>query len=65
LDRDVAAAERADDVISLTPAIWPRRRSSGVASEEATVVGSAPGSDADTVIIGKSTRGTAATGMKR
>ena len=27
----------------MTPAIWPRRRSSGAASEEATVAGSAPG----------------------
>jgi hypothetical protein len=40
------------EVISVTPAIWPNRRSSGVASEEATVAGSAPGNDADTVIIG-------------
>ena len=40
------------EVISLTPAIWPRRRSSGVASEDATVAGSAPGRLAETEIIG-------------
>ena len=33
------------EVISVTPAIWPRRRSSGAASEEATVAGSAPGNE--------------------
>src|ERR1035441_2430733 len=53
------------DVISVTPAIWARRRSSGAAREEATVAGSAPGSEAETLIIGKSTRGMAATGMRR
>src|SRR6185436_8072188 len=53
------------EVISETPAIWPSRRSSGVASEDATVAGLAPGSDAETVTIGKSTRGIGATGMKR
>ena len=51
------------EVISETPAIWPRRRSSGVASEAATVAGSAPGSEAETITTGKSTRGTGATGM--
>src|ERR1039458_3608681 len=51
------------DVISVTPAIWARRRSSGAASEDATVAGSAPGRLAETLIIGKSTRGMAATGM--
>src|SRR3954447_15534110 len=53
------------EVISLTPAICPSRRSSGAASEDATVAGSAPGNDADTLIIGKSTRGIAATGIER
>ena len=52
------------EVISVTPAIWARRRSSGAAREEATVAGSAPGNEAETLIIGKSTRGMAATGMK-
>ncbi len=40
------------DVISLTPAMMPRRRSSGVATLEAMVSGLAPGSDADTEIAG-------------
>src|SRR2546429_4538726 len=38
------------DVISETPAICPSRRSSGAASDEATVAGSAPGNEADTDI---------------
>src|SRR5262245_6877083 len=50
------------DVISVTPEIWPRRRSSGAATEDATVAGSAPGRDANTEMTGKSTRGIAATG---
>jgi hypothetical protein len=33
--------------------------------EEATVAGSAPGSDAETAMVGKSTRGIAATGRNR
>ena len=37
-----------DDVISVTPAIEPRRRSSGVVTLVATVSGDAPGSDAVT-----------------
>ncbi len=53
------------EVISVTSAIWASRRSSGAASEEATVSGSAPGNEADTEIIGKSTRGIAATGRNR
>ena len=52
------------EVISVTPAIWAKCRSRGAAREEATVAGAAPGSDAETLIIGKSTRGMAATGMK-
>ena len=52
------------EVISVTPEIWPRWRSSGAASEEATVSGSAPGSDAPTEIIAKSTRGIGATGSR-
>ena len=43
----------------MTPEICPKRRSSGAASVEATVAGSAPGMRAETVIIGKSTRGMA------
>src|SRR6267154_6519561 len=53
------------EVISDTPAIWPSRRSSGAATEEATVAGSAPGNEADTEMTGKSTRGIAATGSDR
>src|ERR1051326_6810471 len=53
------------DVISVTPAICPRRRPSGAAIDDATVAGSAPGSDAETEITGKSTRGIAATGRNR
>src|SRR4051812_35788156 len=45
------------DVISLTPAITPRRRSSGVATLVAIVSGLAPGRLADTEIAGKSTCG--------
>ena len=41
-----------DEVISLTPAITPSRRSSGVATLVAMVSGLAPGSRADTEIVG-------------
>ncbi len=41
------------DVISLTPAITPRRRSSGVATLLAMVEGLAPGSEALTEITGE------------
>jgi len=40
------------EVISLTPAITPRRRSSGVATLLAIVSGLAPGSVALTEIVG-------------
>jgi hypothetical protein len=50
------------EVISLTPAIRPKRRSSGVATAEAIVCGLAPGSPAETLMVGKSTRGSGATG---
>src|ERR1700733_10328563 len=50
------------DVISLMPAMRPKRRSRGVATEEAIVSGLAPGSDAETLIVGKSTRGSGDTG---
>src|SRR5882762_508177 len=53
------------DVISVTPAMAPRRFSSGAARDEATVAGSAPGRDAEITIIGKSTRGIGATGILR
>jgi uncharacterized protein (DUF4213/DUF364 family) len=41
-----------DDVISVTPAIRPNERSSGVATVAAIVSGLAPGSDACTEIVG-------------
>src|ERR1700684_1812224 len=50
------------DVISVTPAIRPNWRSSGVATEEAMISGLAPGKPAPTEIVGKSTWGRAATG---
>jgi len=52
------------DVISETPAICAKRRSSGAASYEAAVAGSTPGSCALTEIVGKSTFGSGATGRK-
>jgi len=42
----------------------PNCRSSGVATAEAMVCGSAPGSDAPTLITGKSIFGSEATGRK-
>src|SRR5580765_6796238 len=51
-----------DEVISLTPAMRPSWRSSGVATVDAIVSGSAPGSCAVTEITGKSTCGSGETG---
>src|SRR5512136_2896005 len=53
------------DVISVTPAINPKWRSSGAATDEAMVSGSAPGRFADTWMVGNSTWGSGATGSKR
>ena len=50
------------DVISVTSAIWPRWRSSGLATLVATVSGLAPGNCALTEMVGKSTCGSGATG---
>src|SRR5664279_50912 len=50
------------EVISVTPAMRPNWRSSGVATDEAMVSGEAPGSPADTWIVGKSTCGSGETG---
>src|ERR1700679_884887 len=61
---DVDANELVD-VISVTPAMRPKRRSSGVATEEAIVSGFAPGSVAVTLIVGKSTFGSGETGKSR
>ena len=54
-----------DDVISVTPAIAPKARSSGVATVAAMVSGLAPGMLADTAIVGKSTCGKGDTGNKK
>ncbi len=53
-----------DEVISVSPAMRPKRRSSGVATEDAIVSGLAPGSWALTWMVGKSTRGSGATGSR-
>src|SRR5580692_9868894 len=49
-------------VISLTPEIRPKARSKGVATDEAMISGLAPGSEADTEMVGKSTWGRGETG---
>src|SRR5262245_52355247 len=51
-----------DDVLSVTAAIRPNCRASGVATDDAIVSGLAPGSDAKTEIVGKSTCGSGDTG---
>jgi hypothetical protein len=50
------------DVIWVMPGIVANARSRGAATEDAIVSGLAPGRLADTLIVGKSTRGRAATG---
>src|SRR5262245_6053710 len=50
------------DVISETPAMRPNRRSSGIATAVAIVVGLAPGRLALTLRVGKSTLGNGDTG---
>src|SRR5271170_1193422 len=54
-----------DEVISLTPAIRPNWRSSGVATEDAMISGLAPGKLAPTEIVGKSICGNGDTGNER
>jgi hypothetical protein len=53
------------EVISVTLAMRPNCRSSGAATDEAMVSGLAPGSDADTEMVGKSICGKGDTGRKR
>ncbi len=53
------------DVISVIPAIRPSERSSGVVTAVAMVSGLAPGSDAETRIVGISTRGKGEIGSSR
>ena len=48
--------------IAVTPAMLPSARSSGVATLAAIVSGLAPGNEAFTWIVGKSTCGSGATG---
>src|SRR5215471_14978051 len=54
-----------DEVISVTPAILPNCRSSGVATDDAMISGLAPGKPAATEIVGKSICGRAETGKTR
>ena len=51
-----------EEVISVTPAMRPNWRSSGVATAEAMVSGLAPGNPAETLMVGNSTSGRGATG---
>ena len=53
------------EVIDSIPAIVENCFSSGVATEEAIVSGSAPGKLADTLIVGKSTLGRSLTGSRK
>ena len=53
-----------DEVISVTPAMRPNCRSKGVATDEAIVSGLAPGSPAETLMVGNSTCGSGDTGRK-
>ena len=53
------------EVIEVMPAMVANWRSSGVATEAAMVSGLAPGRLAVTWMVGKSTRGRAATGSSR
>ena len=63
LDGDLGAARaNSCDVIELTPAMVENWLSSGVATAEAMVSGSAPGRLAETVMVGKSTAGNSLTG---
>src|SRR5215831_11625722 len=54
-----------EEVICVTPAMRPNWRSRGVATAEAIVSGLAPGRLAPTLMVGKSTCGSGATGRKR
>jgi hypothetical protein len=51
-----------DEVISVTDAIRPNWRSSGVATDDAMVSGLAPGNPALTEMVGNSTSGSGDTG---
>src|SRR5437667_7195802 len=60
----VEAPSRLVDVISVTPAMRPNWRSSGVATDDAMVSGLAPGSADWTWIVGNSTCGSGETGRR-
>src|SRR5580700_937057 len=51
-----------EEVISVTPAIWPNCRSRGVATDDAIISALPPGKPALTEMVGKSTSGRGATG---
>src|SRR6188768_2514846 len=53
-----------DEVISVTPAMRPSWRSSGVATDVDIVSGLPPGNEADTEIVGMSTCGSGDTGNR-
>ena len=61
----LVAPSKLSEVISVTPAMRPNWRSSGVATADAIVSGLAPGSAAPTEITGYSTWGSGATGSCR
>jgi hypothetical protein len=61
---DVLPSDDVDD-IDVTSAMVEKRFSNTEATDEAIVSGLAPGTCADTLMVGKSTRGTAATGSCR
>ena len=62
LQRDACPPSELDEVISVMPAMWPSCRSSGVATEAAMICALAPGRLALTLMVGKSTCGSGATG---
>src|ERR1700744_1703879 len=51
-----------EEVISVTPAMWPNCRSRGVATDDAIISALAPGRLALTEMVGKSTWGSGETG---
>src|SRR5436309_15694118 len=61
----VEAPSRLEEVISVTPAMRPNWRSSGVATDDDMVSALAPGSAADTWMVGNSTCGSGETGKSR
>ena len=62
VDNSLVVPSDDTEVISVTPAISPSRRSSGAATVAAMVAGSAPGLLADTRMVGSSKLGRLATG---